>query len=63
VKVVQHQYFYNKQHGIVNKKMKEPKINPKLVIKTKPRMVREGGGFEFLIILIPLIIIILTIFL
>ena len=43
--------------------MKEPKINPKLVIKTKPRMVREGGGFEFLIILIPLIIIILTIFL
>ena len=43
--------------------MKEPKINPKLVIKIEPMMIREGGGYELLGIIIPITIIILSLIL
>ena len=39
------------------------KIDPKLVIKTEPRMVKEGGGYDWLVIIIPIAIIILNLIL
>ena len=39
--------------------MEEPKIDPKKVIKIEPLMIKEDGGYGW-VILIPLIILILT---